>query len=493
MEAILTDIRSAVQFEEELQYAWKEDGIVVADIYSSVWGPCSAIQHTFHRLYLEADTPTRLRFLTVSADSVLDELEGKVSGRRERQRLNNADDLPDTLPGCWQPVLEQCRERAMPLFMFWKEGCLVQKIEGVNTPLLCEVVKELSAVHTPASDHLTNSHLLELWNEHFSPTLSEVKWEHFLAALQSICKLTVPLTMEEVVLLRKRLNVDPTQRIVSAQELQAWVGPGTVMQAFTVLVPGYEDRAIQVRIEEEAEAKRLKKQTESERAPPPATGQDTAAISIADQPTDATPAPPPATEQDTAAISIADLPADATPAPPPATGQDTAAISIADLPTDATPAPPPATEQDTAAISIADLPTDATPAPPPATEQDTAAISIADLPADATPAPPPATEQDTAAISIADLPTDATPAPPPATEQDTAAISIADLPTDATPAPPPATGQDTAAISIADQPTDATPAPPPATGQDTAAISIADLPTDATPYPRLPSTQSPSV
>ena len=42
------------------------------------------------------------------------------------------------------------------------------------------------------------------------------------------------------------LHHDTQPKHTSAQELQNWAGSHTLLQAFTALLPNYEDRAIQV-------------------------------------------------------------------------------------------------------------------------------------------------------------------------------------------------------------------------------------------------------
>eukprot|EP01006_Ploeotia_vitrea_P005861 TRINITY_DN11970_c0_g1_i1.p1 TRINITY_DN11970_c0_g1~~TRINITY_DN11970_c0_g1_i1.p1 ORF type:complete len:642 (+),score=127.54 TRINITY_DN11970_c0_g1_i1:32-1957(+) len=262
-DAFVKNVTSAVVLEEELILSWKERGITVADVYSGNWGPCKAITPTFRRLFYETDEEMRLRFLTVDANSVIAELEGGTEAPKKKKKHHTIEPIKDTLPERWKPLLERQCDSPKPLFIFWKEGTLVTAIEGVNTPSICEIVQDLTTIKVPASEFITNADLLETWGQFFNPGESEIKWEHFTVALNAVCMLTVPLDDEETTKLKKQLKVE-RDRVVHAQELQNWVGPapGTMLQAFTTLLPGYEARAIRVRLEQEAEARRQQEERE---------------------------------------------------------------------------------------------------------------------------------------------------------------------------------------------------------------------------------------
>uniref|UniRef100_A0A7S1N0E0 Uncharacterized protein n=2 Tax=Eutreptiella gymnastica TaxID=73025 RepID=A0A7S1N0E0_9EUGL len=111
----------------------------------------------------------------------------------------------------------------------------------------------MTSVKPPADEYITNPQLLETWGEYFNASDCEAPYDKFLQALNAICKLTVPLNDAEGEALKGALGIDK-DRILKAEALQGWVGSGTIMQAFTALVPGYEERAISVRIEQEKAA-----------------------------------------------------------------------------------------------------------------------------------------------------------------------------------------------------------------------------------------------
>eukprot|EP01012_Entosiphon_sulcatum_P056239 TRINITY_DN7962_c0_g1_i1.p1 TRINITY_DN7962_c0_g1~~TRINITY_DN7962_c0_g1_i1.p1 ORF type:complete len:322 (-),score=73.08 TRINITY_DN7962_c0_g1_i1:76-996(-) len=264
---IARDITTAAAFEEELQLSWKESGIMVVDVYSTNWGFCRALVPTFRRLYFEADESTKLRIVTVDATMILHELDNpKEREVREFKRPKNTDQIKETLPEFWKPFLQKQSGHAKPLFLFYKEGKFVKAIEGVDTPRICETIKALSTVSVPAEEFISNPGLLELWAEYFNAAESEVYWDKFAMALAPICKLTVPLNDAELATLKRGLNVDPKNNVVTAQELQNFVGTGTLLQAFTVLLPGYEARAIDVRLQQEESERRKQQQLAAQRS-----------------------------------------------------------------------------------------------------------------------------------------------------------------------------------------------------------------------------------
>lgn len=263
---IARDITSAAMFEEELQLSWKESGIMVVDVYSTNWGYCRALAPTFRRLYFEADEATKLRVVTVDATQILAELDNpKAQEVREFKRPRNTEQIRETLPEFWRPFLQRQSGHAKPLFLFYKEGKFVKAIEGVDTPRVCETIKALSTVSVPAEEFISNPQLLELWAEYFNAAESEVYWDKFAMALAPVCKLTVPLNDAELLALKRALGVDPKVNVVTAQELQNFVGSGSLLQAFTVLLPGYEARAIDVRLQQE-EADRRRAQAQARAA-----------------------------------------------------------------------------------------------------------------------------------------------------------------------------------------------------------------------------------
>eukprot|EP01002_Notosolenus_urceolatus_P002556 NODE_1674_length_1336_cov_123.361305_g1389_i0.p1 GENE.NODE_1674_length_1336_cov_123.361305_g1389_i0~~NODE_1674_length_1336_cov_123.361305_g1389_i0.p1 ORF type:complete len:390 (-),score=90.58 NODE_1674_length_1336_cov_123.361305_g1389_i0:83-1252(-) len=380
---ITKDISSATEFEQELQLSWKESGIVVADVYSTIWGPCKAIAPTFRRLFFEADDNIKLRFVSVDCTQCLQELAdaaanpSAVEPRRDMPRPKNLDAVKDTLPDFWVPIFQKHEGKAKPLFLFWKEGRFVNKIEGVHTPDIIEIVKDLSSIKTPADEFINNPLLLDLWAEYFNRDESEVKFEKFLQALKAICMLSVPLNHEETLTLRNALKVEKSN-MVTAQALQDFVGPDqTLMQAFTRLLPNYEDRAVTSRLDEELAAKRdadgagrnkepsVRSEPQAASAPPPVDDKNSR---------------PPSAGASSAhgGAPALDTSSEKGLVPPAEPAAGTASDTLAPPSVDGTPEVPPAEES----------PPECTPAP----DAETTPAPSSDPPAEAAPAevPPPA-------------------------------------------------------------------------------------------------------
>lgn len=269
------DIKSAIDLEKQLEYSHHNTFVAVLDIYSSEWGPCKAIYETFSRLRNDFGDD-KVRFFSVECNLVLEALRTPSDEltRHHQQRAKAglpADVLKDTAPETWEPILNERRGRSKPFFGFYKGGRLVQTIDGVNTPAVRALVKDLCAVKTPAADLITNLKLLEFWDDHFVPEESEVAWDKFVKALSVTCGWKVPLSDEERLLMWEALgiNKDAKERTVTADALQKWVGDDearTVPQAFSETVPKYEERATKVLQDQADEDARVKKQRDEEAA-----------------------------------------------------------------------------------------------------------------------------------------------------------------------------------------------------------------------------------
>eukprot|EP01006_Ploeotia_vitrea_P048016 TRINITY_DN67186_c9_g2_i2.p1 TRINITY_DN67186_c9_g2~~TRINITY_DN67186_c9_g2_i2.p1 ORF type:complete len:948 (+),score=106.86 TRINITY_DN67186_c9_g2_i2:60-2903(+) len=259
MSQIVQDVTCADQFEEELQLSMTERGIVVADVYSDDWGPCYAIHPTFKRLYLETDESIKIKFLTVNATHLIDDVRGvhpdKERWRRTFPRPKNHQQIKDTLPDYWLPLMEDMVISPKPKFIIWHQWKMVFTTVGVKTPEIVTAITDLTAVQTPAAEYITNAQLLEQWCDVFGAEFSDIRWTKFVEGLTIMCKLTVPLTVDEENSLRTALQVK--QNRVLAADVQEWVGANkTVLQSFTELLPNYEQRAIEVRLQQEAEERK---------------------------------------------------------------------------------------------------------------------------------------------------------------------------------------------------------------------------------------------
>ena len=256
---IVKDIRSAVRLEQELQVSYTQKGVVVVDVYSVEWGPCKAINETFRRLSTDQLDGTPLRFISAECHSIL--AAAKANEERNHQRPKNIEAVRETLPEAWLGVLEERAGLSKPYFLLYKEGKRVAAIEGVNTPLIRATVKDLCAVKVPASDSITNSKLLDCWEEHFNPAESEVAWEKFHKALYHIVGISEPLNDDEVKAVLDALHIkfEAKEKIVLADNLQKWVGDednSSLPTAFHALLPDYAARANQAKAERETEERR---------------------------------------------------------------------------------------------------------------------------------------------------------------------------------------------------------------------------------------------
>ena len=153
------------------------------------WGPCKAIEDTFRRISLEAPEGVNIRFYQVNATQVLSSLKNPPPEAGRHQRPKNTDAIKDTLPEAWTDTLEQQEARAKPLFVFFKEGRRVDRIDGCNTPLIRATAKDLCTVKIPANQVITNSRMLEFWEDKFPPDESEVAFDKFCKGLQEFLEL----------------------------------------------------------------------------------------------------------------------------------------------------------------------------------------------------------------------------------------------------------------------------------------------------------------
>jgi len=268
------DIKTASELEQQLLISYAQKGVCVLDVYSAEWGPCKAITETFRRLNMDAGDAVHLRFFTVECNAVLESLknpqEHQAAGR-QHQRPKNTEAIKDALPEGWEPVLTAQRGKSRPLFVTYKEGKKMSAVEGVDTPAIRSIIKDLCTVKTPASEFITNPRAQELWDDQFNPEESEVGFEKFCKGLQVHCGYTVAFNEDEKKALLEALGIgakEAKDRIVTADALQKWVGDDegtTVAQLTKALLPGYEERAAAVAAEREAEEKRRREQEEQER------------------------------------------------------------------------------------------------------------------------------------------------------------------------------------------------------------------------------------
>ncbi|KAI8465509.1 MAG: dynein 14 kDa light chain, flagellar outer arm [Monoraphidium minutum] len=104
--AFQTDISTKEAWQAEVLGA--AGALHVVELYADWAGPCKAVRELFKRMFFEAGDGVPLKFFTVNAD--------KVAG------------------------LEQFRGRCEPQFTLYKDGKLLDKVEGVHGPKLAAMV-----------------------------------------------------------------------------------------------------------------------------------------------------------------------------------------------------------------------------------------------------------------------------------------------------------------------------------------------------------------
>ncbi|KAG1666919.1 hypothetical protein FOA52_005979 [Chlamydomonas sp. UWO 241] len=107
--AFQVDIKSAADFQKEVLDTPGQ--LQIVELYQPWAGPSKAIFSTFKRIYFDAgDKP--LKFFTVGVEAV---------GERAAQYKG------------------QCQ----PVFLFYKNGAFVEKVVGVQAPLLSKLIASL--------------------------------------------------------------------------------------------------------------------------------------------------------------------------------------------------------------------------------------------------------------------------------------------------------------------------------------------------------------
>ena len=260
-------VSTAVELEAALQLSYTHNGVCVLDVYSGEWGPCKAIEDTFRRISLEAPEGVNIRFYQVNATQVLSSLKNPPPEAGRHQRPKNTDAIKDTLPEAWTDTLEQQEARAKPLFVFFKEGRRVDRIDGCNTPLIRATAKDLCTVKIPANQVITNSRMLEFWEDKFPPDESEVAFDKFCKGLQEFLELpNVAFQDAEKNALMEAAGVKKEVRMVTGDGLQHWIGEEdngkTVADVFKEVLPDFEARAKAVLAERAAEEARQKEEAE---------------------------------------------------------------------------------------------------------------------------------------------------------------------------------------------------------------------------------------
>ena len=117
----------------------------VVELYQTWCGPCKAIQGTFKRVYFDAgDKP--LKFITVSSQAT-----PFLPSNSGQNNLHNFSSLTARPDHCVQvdvdkvPGFEEYRGKCQPVFLFYKDATLLQKVEGVEAPIMLRHIVTLGA------------------------------------------------------------------------------------------------------------------------------------------------------------------------------------------------------------------------------------------------------------------------------------------------------------------------------------------------------------
>eukprot|EP00659_Diplonema_papillatum_P016643 gene16643-25531_t len=250
--------------------------VVVLDVYSGTWGACDALKSTFKDICIQEvdDQVVSIKFLQVNSTDVLADIAQRASPDPPlppSSMKRPPELLKDIMPGHWKTKFEGQQGKAKPLFLFYKDCQYINMIEGVNTPYIKRIIKQLIKEKKPASEFITNPDLLEMWTNEFGVLESEIPWGKFCNVVNVWC-LFAPgspsFNDEETKTLMTALNVEKGgMPMVTAKNLQDWVGEGKFDAVFRETLPNYETRVSEERERREKEEKEAAKKKAEE--PPP--------------------------------------------------------------------------------------------------------------------------------------------------------------------------------------------------------------------------------
>ncbi|KAG2437995.1 hypothetical protein HXX76_005609 [Chlamydomonas incerta] len=112
--AFITEIANEAQWKTEVLET--PGTLQVVEVFQSWCGPCKAVQSIFKKLYFDLNDRL-LKFYSVSSERL--------------------------------PFLKEYVGKCKPIFLFFKDGKQVEKIDGVKAPQLNKVVTEMSGKNPP--------------------------------------------------------------------------------------------------------------------------------------------------------------------------------------------------------------------------------------------------------------------------------------------------------------------------------------------------------
>ncbi|CAC9550929.1 protein of unknown function - conserved [Leishmania donovani] len=234
---VVKNIATASQLEGELQLSEAQHGVAVLDVYNAEWGHCKALSDTFRRLFTDAGDLVHLRFFSVECNAVLESLKDPDEMKPHHPQQKGMVFSKDTLVSFWREMLEKRQNHSKPFFAFYKEGRMRAQLEGIDTPKICRIVRDLCNQQNTVSEYVTNADVLRFWESHFSLSENEVAASEFAHAVQAVLGASAA-ELSEADLADITAEVQSTSgATVSAADLQSFVGDsGRVKDAILAVV-----------------------------------------------------------------------------------------------------------------------------------------------------------------------------------------------------------------------------------------------------------------
>ncbi|CBZ26161.1 conserved hypothetical protein [Leishmania mexicana MHOM/GT/2001/U1103] len=234
---VVKNITTASQLEGELQLSQAQHGVAVLDVYNAEWGHCKALSDTFRRLFTDVGDLVHLRFFSVECNAVLESLKDPDEMKPHHPQQKGTVFSKDTLVSFWKEMLEKRQNHSKPFFAFYKEGRLRTQLEGIDTPKICRIVRDLCNQQNTVSEYVTNADVLRFWESHFSLSENEVAASEFAQAVQAVLGASAA-ELSEADLADITAEVQSTSgATVSAADLQSFVGDsGMVKDAILTVV-----------------------------------------------------------------------------------------------------------------------------------------------------------------------------------------------------------------------------------------------------------------
>eukprot|EP00796_Vickermania_ingenoplastis_P008230 gene8230-5752_t len=228
-------VETATQLQQELELAQAQHGVCILDIYNAEWGPCKALNETFRRLFTDAGDDIYIRFFAVECNKVLETYRNPDPHTAAQTKQKTMEYHPDTFPECWEPILESRQNHSKPFFLYYKEGKIRARQEGVDTPKIYKFIRSLCTPQKPASEFITNESLMNFWLKYFSEVESEVTSVEFFRCLVRERSSNEEFTPEQIQSME--VFAECKGGMISAEGLQKWTGERDFMETVAAVVP----------------------------------------------------------------------------------------------------------------------------------------------------------------------------------------------------------------------------------------------------------------